>query len=205
MQKLVVKMADAITTLFTSTDLLMFIITLGFSLILAYISMIKKTKMPIFIIMLNFTMLLLASVILANANPLYFVLIVFAVSGLTVFMANNMFFGNMGNLDKIFFSYLFFFLTSMFFLNTTAIATNVFGNQFSGNTTMTSCVFSPNNTPIIGGLIHFADVLVCNLMNLSHTIGVFMSINSSLGIINFILIGTFIILCIMYFIDKVKP
>jgi hypothetical protein len=135
-------------------------------------------------------------------TPLYAVLIVLCVSGLSIYMANNLFFGHFGSLDKIFMSYFLFFIVTFYFVNTsvaTAFSTTL------PTFTPPICNTNPSDVAIIGALINFVSWFKCGITYYYAILTNMFNFGSTIPEINTFLIIPLIMIGVFKFVDLVKP
>jgi hypothetical protein len=180
---------DPFTTIFSNNYTLLIIASIMFSSTVIFVGAARKIKkIPMELFILNFVMFLGFFIqVVGGTNTDILIIMILGVAGLGTFLANKMFLGTHGE-DKIFLSYLIFFGLAFFFINFTALSTNLFIGSVPSPTTQ-KCDVTWLNILTVG--------LICAFNMLYTIISPIFSFGSSLGIINIILVTPF-----GYFIGK---
>jgi hypothetical protein len=134
-------------------------------------------------------------------DPIYVILIILIVSGLMVYISNELFLGKFGTMQKMFMSYLIFFLTAFSFINTSVVT------SFKGNIPTISvpqCP-GPSDAPIIGALVNFVNWFLCGASYYTGILSTLFGISSTIQIVNTILIIPMLFIGIFLFLELVKP
>lgn len=160
-----------------------------------------KLKIPTLIFLLVFTMFYVYFASNGLADPFYVIIPVLLIAGLLVYFANNLFLGQFGTLDKMFISYMLFFLTVFYFVNTSVV------QSFNGSipTLNAPTCSGPSDAPIIGALVNFVNWFSCGASYYFGIIQALFGISSSIQILNTVLVVPMIFVSVLEFVEKVKP
>ena len=192
-------MPDIITTIFTNNDFLAFLTILLIMVTWLGVTVIankrKGTRIPSKLFILVTFLWVGMFITQGLLSPSYAVLIIVALSGLITYFYNQIFFGQLGSEDKVFMSYLVFFI-SMIFFQVGIIATPVISGTFNSQS-IEPCGLGGNF------LTYIFDLGSCAIRYLTVFINI-SSLSSSFAIINTIIVIPFVYFLVKYIFDWLR-
>lgn len=210
-----VSQPDPITQTLLNPYALTIITSLMFSAGIIFIGAVRTKKVPVELFLLNFVLFLGFFIqIIAGVSSQIILVVILGVGALGTFLANKLYIGEFAGESKIFLSYITFFAIAFFFINYTALNSNLFGVQqgLQQTTAPTPTQLSQctNSSDIIAYIFNYP---ACALRSVSQSItqpvNQFLSLFSisfgnGLGIINDIMILPFGYFIAKYFLDYIR-
>lgn len=174
-----------------SPDPMVLLISLAFFFGIMIVGFRKK-QTPIYLAGLNFLMIFMIYVSIGTASSFWAMATVLIASGLMVVIANRTFLGNYGGETKIFISYLIFFMLTFTLFNYMNVSSLIFGGVKS--VSMNQCTL---------GLVIIDGLFLCGYNYLS-MFWQFITFNSTISIINGVLITPFAYFIVKYMSDWLR-